>query len=119
MPEYTTCVLPADYVAPPIPAEGSAGATAEAIFTTLNLLEDTCDYMLHGKLVCLGGDRCAIGHVAGFETVEDKSSPTRLTTTSRSTFYSAVGTWSSLPITGRTRPTSSSLKTRGPAGRDT
>ena len=75
MPEYTTCVLPADYVAPPIPAEGSAGATAEAIFTTLNLLEDTCDYMLHGKLVCLGGDRCAIGHVAGFETVEDKSFP--------------------------------------------
>src|SRR5262249_44508759 len=32
-----------------------------------------CDYMLHGKLICLGGDRCAIGRVAGFETVDDKS----------------------------------------------
>ncbi len=75
MPEYTTCVLPADYKDPPLPAEGSAGATAEAIFTTLNLLSDTCDYMLHGKLVCLDGDQCAIGHVAGFETVDDKKFP--------------------------------------------
>jgi len=31
--------------------------------------------MLHGKLVCLDRDRCAIGHVAGFETVDDKSFP--------------------------------------------
>lgn len=75
MPEYTTCVLPADYEDPPLPAEGSAPATLEALFASLALLEDTCDYMLHGKLVCLGGDRCAIGHVAGFETVEDKSFP--------------------------------------------
>jgi len=41
----------------------------------LALLEDTCNYMLHGKLVCLGGDSCAIGHVAGFETVDDKKFP--------------------------------------------
>jgi hypothetical protein len=75
MPEYTTCVLPADYQDPPIPAEGSGLATFEALFTSLSLLEDTCDYMLHGKLVCLGGDRCAIGHVAGFETVADKKFP--------------------------------------------
>ena len=75
MPEYTTCVLPADYVDPPLPAAGSGLATFEALAASLALLEDTCDYMLHGKLVCLGGDRCAIGHVAGFETVEDKKFP--------------------------------------------
>ena len=32
-----------------------------------------CDYLLRGKLVCLGGDRCAIGRVANIETVDDKS----------------------------------------------
>jgi hypothetical protein len=75
MPEYTTCVQPADYRDPPLPKAGTAAAPAEALFATLALLEDTCDYMLHGKLVCLGGDKCAIGHVAGFETVADKSFP--------------------------------------------
>lgn len=75
MPAYTTCVLPQDYVDPPLPEEGSFPATMEALFASLALLEDTCDYMLHGKLVCLGGDRCVIGHVVGFETVEDKKFP--------------------------------------------
>src|SRR5690242_14490050 len=75
MPEYTTCVQPGDYVDPPLPTAGTAPATLEALFASLALLEDTCDYMLHGKLVCLGGDRCAIGHVAGFETVADKKFP--------------------------------------------
>ena len=75
MPEYTTCVLPENYVPPPLPPEGSTVATLEALVTSLALLEATCDYMLHGKLVCLGGDRCVIGHVVGFETVEDKKFP--------------------------------------------
>jgi hypothetical protein len=75
MPSYTTCVLPGDYEDPPLPKAGTAPATLAGLFTSLSVLEDTCDYMLHGKLVCLGGDRCAIGHVAGFETVDDKSFP--------------------------------------------
>jgi len=75
MPEYTSCVQPADYRDPPLPKSGTAAATLEALFASLALLSDTCDYMLRGKLVCLGGDRCAIGHVAGFETVADKSFP--------------------------------------------
>jgi hypothetical protein len=75
MPAYTTCVLPEDYVNPPLPAEGTTGATVQGIGLSLHMLEETCDYMLHGKLVCLGGDRCAVGHVAGFETVADKSFP--------------------------------------------
>lgn len=75
MPEYTTCVQPADYRDPPLPKSGTAPATLAALFTSLSLLEETCEYMLHGKLVCLGGDRCAIGHVTGFETVADKSFP--------------------------------------------
>jgi hypothetical protein len=75
MPEYTTCVLPADYRDPPLPKEGSALGSIEGLFTSLSLLEDTCDYMLHGKLVCLDDSRCAIGHVVGFETVADKSFP--------------------------------------------
>ena len=75
MPSYTTCVLPGDYEDPPLPKAGTAAATLEGLFTSLSVLEDTCDYMLHGKLVCLDRDRCAIGHVAGFETVDDKSFP--------------------------------------------
>jgi hypothetical protein len=34
-----------------------------------------CDYLLGGKLVCLGGDRCAIGRVTKMETPADKSFP--------------------------------------------
>src|SRR5262245_9525274 len=41
----------------------------------MEILKKICDYMMGGKLVCLGGDQCAIGHVAGFETVDDKSFP--------------------------------------------
>jgi hypothetical protein len=74
-PEYTTCVAPEDYEDPPLPEEGSTVATLEGLFTSLSLLGDTCDYMLHGKLVCLGDPQCAIGHVAGFETVADKKFP--------------------------------------------
>ena len=39
----------------------------------LGLLKRICQYLLHGKLVCLGGDRCAIGRMAAFNTVDDKS----------------------------------------------
>jgi len=71
-PEYTTCVDRKDYHDPtPSGFFGSLGALiAQGGF---ELLLNICEYLLHGKLVCLGGDRCAIGRVASFETVDDKS----------------------------------------------
>jgi hypothetical protein len=39
----------------------------------LGLLKRLCEYLLHGKLVCLGGDTCAIGRMAEFNSVDDKS----------------------------------------------
>jgi hypothetical protein len=75
-PEYTTCVDRAAYQDPGLPPSdpGFFGGIAGLIANGgLDLLLRTCDYMLHGKLVCLGGDQCAIGRVASFETVADKS----------------------------------------------
>ena len=39
------------------------------------MLEEILTYMLKGKLVCLGGDRCAVGTIIKFETTADKSFP--------------------------------------------
>jgi len=39
----------------------------------LGFIKRLCQYLLHGKLVCLGGDTCAIGRMAAFNTVDDKS----------------------------------------------
>jgi hypothetical protein len=75
MPEYTSCVESNNYEDPPLPKSGTVGGVLSGIFTSLPLLKATCDYMLRGKLVCLGGDQCAIGRVTNFETVADKSFP--------------------------------------------
>jgi hypothetical protein len=37
-----------------------------------------CDYLLGGKLVCLGGDECAIGRITHFEAPSSKSFPANL-----------------------------------------
>ncbi len=71
-PQYTTCVDPKDYHNP-TPSGFFSGLGAVIAKGGFELLLIICDYLLHGKLVCLGGDRCAIGRVASFETVDDKS----------------------------------------------
>jgi len=75
-PQYTTCVDRTAYRDPGLPP--SDAGFFENLWAVLSgggldFLIKVCDYILHGKLVCLGGDRCAIGRVASFETVDDKS----------------------------------------------
>ena len=73
-PQYTTCVQPQDYKDPALPGGGFWSSFATILASGgLGLLKALCDYLLHGKLVCLGGDRCAIGRFAAFDTVGDKS----------------------------------------------
>lgn len=73
-PQYTTCVQPQDYKDPALPGGGFWSSFATVLTSGgLGLLKEICDYLLHGKLVCLGGDRCAIGRFAAFDTVDDKS----------------------------------------------
>lgn len=85
---YTSCVQPNQYknldLTPQIViavlgllgAVFTAGILAIAsLLASLSALEATLDWMLNGKLICLGGDRCAVGTVAAFETVQDKSFP--------------------------------------------
>jgi hypothetical protein len=73
-PQYTTCVQPQDYKDPNLPSGNFLVALGQVIIGGgLDVLLKVCDYLLHGKLVCLGGDRCAIGRLASFETVDDKS----------------------------------------------
>jgi hypothetical protein len=68
--QYTKCVKPADYSGP---VDLLAGATSAGILggVTLNVGLATlgaitaaiafCNWWLYGRLVCLGGDHCAIG----------------------------------------------------------
>lgn len=75
-PQYTTCVQPQDYKKPNLP--GGSMSTWGDIYSIvsgggLGLLKRLCEYLLHGKLVCLGGDKCAIGRMAAFNDVDDKS----------------------------------------------
>jgi hypothetical protein len=73
-PSYTTCVDRKAYKDPNFPSGGFFVSLGMVIAQGgFDLLLSVCDYILHGKLVCLGGDRCAIGRVASFETVDDKS----------------------------------------------
>jgi hypothetical protein len=73
-PQYTTCVQPQDYKDPNLPGGGFLVGLGQVIIGGgLDVLLKVCAYLLHGKLVCLGGDRCAIGRLASFETVDDKS----------------------------------------------
>lgn len=80
--ENTTCVNATDYEAPNFTAEIIAlVASLIAAIPTLGIslvfagaaafsaLRKVLEYMLHGKLVCLGGDRCAIGWIAELEPV--------------------------------------------------
>jgi len=85
---YTSCVQPDQYqdldLTPQIviavlgllAAVFTAGISAVAsLLAGLSALETVLNWMLNGKLICLGGDRCAVGTVAAFETVQDKSFP--------------------------------------------
>lgn len=84
-PQYTSCVQPADYkplnVTPQVIAliagalaGGPVGLLAAGA-GVMSALERVLEYMLNGKLVCLGGQRCAIGVAAAFETVSEKPFP--------------------------------------------
>jgi hypothetical protein len=81
--QYTHCVQPQDYV-DPLPRTTNAFQTIAAVLDGLILggyLPDAilgCDYLLGGKLVCLGGDECAIGHITHFEPASEKSFPANL-----------------------------------------
>jgi hypothetical protein len=79
---YTKCVDRHAYKNPDFALEAvlaGLGAIlanpALVTWSVLSGLEEALDYMLNKKLVCLDGDRCALGRVVGFETVEDKSFP--------------------------------------------
>ena len=85
---YTSCVQPGDYqdldltdeeilaVLGVVGVVFSGGITLVlTVLSSLSALEKTLNWMLNGKLICLGGDRCAVGTVASFETVQDKTFP--------------------------------------------
>jgi hypothetical protein len=80
--ENTNCVSAGDYEEPNFTAEtiATVAAVIAAFFTggaallalgpvAFSTLRKVLEYMLNGKLVCLGGDRCAIGHIAELEPV--------------------------------------------------
>ncbi len=78
---YTKCVSRDDYENPDFTWEAvlallntSAwwGGPAGGTLAGLSLLEKALKYMLYGKLICLGGDRCAVGRVL---TVQSFSFP--------------------------------------------
>lgn len=85
-PQYTSCVDRKDYKNPNFDAETIIAAAGlvyalatgglsliATLFAAMAALLKVCEYILHGKLVCLGGEQCAIGRVTAFETVDDKS----------------------------------------------
>ena len=80
--QNTKCVSAGDYEEPNFTVEeiAAAGAVIAALFTggaalialgpvAFSALRKVLEYMLEGKLVCLDGDRCAIGHIAELEPV--------------------------------------------------
>lgn len=90
-PQYTTCVDRHAYEAPDFGPEifvAIAGliyaistfgiSIVLSMAAAMSALMKVCDYILRGKLVCLGDDECAVGRVAGFETVADKSGVDKL-----------------------------------------
>ncbi len=84
-PIYTSCVDRKDYSDLSVTPEIIVAITALvlsgfnlagliiSVWVIMEALHRICEYMLSGKLVCLGGDQCAIGHVASFETVDEKT----------------------------------------------
>jgi hypothetical protein len=90
-PQYTECVDRAAYEEPGFGPEifvaiaGLVYAIATfgislivSMAAAMSALMKVCDYILYGKLVCLEDDRCAVGRVAAFETVDDKSGVDKL-----------------------------------------
>jgi hypothetical protein len=74
--QYTHCVQAADYNDPS--PHGDAGQSFWSALTGGGFDQAraiVCDYLLGGKLVCLGGDVCAIGHLTAFEAPGDKPFP--------------------------------------------
>lgn len=74
--QYTHCVQPADYNDPS--PHGNAGQAFWSALTGGGFDQAraiVCDYLLGGKLVCLGGDHCAIGRITKIEKPGDKSFP--------------------------------------------
>jgi len=88
-PQHTKCVLPANYEPLDVTAEVivAIGGLVAAFLTAgvgailtlgamLSAFHKVVLYMLEGKLICLGGEVCAIGRISTFEEVgEDKPFP--------------------------------------------
>ena len=85
-PEYTECVDRAAYEDPGFGPEifvAVAGlvfaittfgvSLVFSLVAAMSALMKVCEYILYRKLVCLEHDQCAVGRVASFETVDDKS----------------------------------------------
>jgi len=79
---YSTCVQPQDYADIPNLLETVLVDLADAVIAPVTLgpvvmfeIETALKYLLDGKLVCLGGDRCAVGQIVGFEPPSDKNFP--------------------------------------------
>jgi hypothetical protein len=85
-PHYTTCVLPQDYHRPTTEAAaygllvgiiatiGTALTTGigwllvlPALLAAMTALLSFVDWWLHGRLICLGGERCVIGMVVSVD----------------------------------------------------
>jgi hypothetical protein len=80
--QYTHCVDPQDYV-DNTPPDGLGNIVLQALINPLNVAKwvaTACDYLLGGKLVCLGdgSDQCAIGHITHLEPASAKSFPSNL-----------------------------------------
>ncbi len=84
---YTRCVAPEDYEGLDYTPEAviavlgvlfafiaSPVTLLASLWAVMSALLKICDFLLYGKLVCLGDRReeCAIGRVITFETVDDK-----------------------------------------------
>jgi hypothetical protein len=76
--QFTHCVKSEDYEVLDISAEKVVGiigllipgfGTPFAIGAVLWAAQEICQFITGGKLICLGGDRCAIGRVAHIEPI--------------------------------------------------
>jgi hypothetical protein len=79
---YTRCVKRDEYENPDFSVQALLAAFGVLLgnpiavsFSLISGVEKLLDYMLNKKLVCLGGDRCALGRIVEFETVEEKAFP--------------------------------------------